>query len=206
MLHAQSGKDNASYYAKKFQGKKTASGEIFSNYDYTAAHRTLPFNTFLNVVNKENGYNVIVRVNDRGPFSKNRSIDLSEAAARRIGGYHHGLVTVKFEVIDLIQLTPELEESFSSPVTDCLGNKSKLSGISLSLWSTTDLLHAVYVANDLYLKEDEEILIVNASREGKRKYYVVVTGYADHETALKKKDYFEQKGFMKVAFYPLKKS
>jgi len=195
----------ASYYAKKFQGRKTASGDIFSNYDYTAAHRTLPFNTYLNIINKSNNYNIIVRVNDRGPYAKNRVIDLSEAAARRIGGYNQGLVHVRVEVLNLLQLTPELEQTYNAaPVVDCLGNVGELSGVSLSLWSTDDLLHAVYIANDLYLKENVKLVYIgHKSKSGKKKYHIIISGIESKEAALKLKDNYERKGFMKVTFFEL---
>jgi rare lipoprotein A len=193
----------ASYYAKKFQGRKTANGETFNNYDYTAAHRTLPFNTYLNVINKDNNFNVIVRVNDRGPYAKDRIIDLTEAAARRIGGYHHGLVHVRIDVLDILHPTPELEKTFTAaPVVDCLGNIADPEGVSLSLWSTGDLLHAVYVANDLYLKENvNRVYIGNKMVAGKRKYFVLISGIPDKATALSVKDEFQRKGFMRVNFY-----
>jgi rare lipoprotein A len=70
----------ASYYHKRFHGKKTASGEIFSNDEFTAAHKTLPFGTLLRVINVANQKEIVVRVNDRGPFSKTKEIDLSKAA------------------------------------------------------------------------------------------------------------------------------
>lgn len=193
----------ASYYSKGFQGRKTANGEQFNYFDYTAAHRSLPFNTYLNVVNKENNYNIIVRVNDRGPFAKNRIIDLSEAAARRIGGYHHGLVPVRIEVLDIIQLTPELDSAFhASPVVDCFGNKSELDGVSVTLWSTEDLVHAIYIAGDLYIKEDvNKVLICTKEISGKKKYHVVLTGMKNSAEAKKLIDEYERKGFMKVFIY-----
>jgi rare lipoprotein A len=193
----------ASYYAKKFQGRKTANGEPFNNSDYTAAHRTLPFNTYLNVINKANNYNVIVRVNDRGPYAKNRVIDLSEAAARRIGGYQHGLVQVRIEVLDILKLTPELEQTFNRvPVVDCLGNAAELEGVTLSLWSTGDLLHSVYVANDLYLKESMHMVYIgNKTMAGKKIYHVLISCIESKAKALELKDEFERKGFMKVAIY-----
>ena len=195
----------ASYYAKKFQGRKTANGEQFNNTDYTAAHRTLPFNTYLNVINESNNFNVIVRVNDRGPFSKNRVIDLSEAAARRIGGYHQGVVRVRIEVLDLIEPTPQLDSIFNaSPFVDCLGNISEPSGITLSLWSSSDLLHAVYVANDLYLKEKvNKVYIGHKHHGGNTKYHVLVSGISSKAEAARLKDEYERKGFMKVFVYEL---
>ena len=72
---------HASYYADKFHGRPTASGEIFNMNDYTCAHKTLPFGTVLRVTNLANGRSVNVRVNDRGPFVAGREIDLSKAAA-----------------------------------------------------------------------------------------------------------------------------
>lgn len=75
----------ASFYGAKFHGKKTASGEIFDQNEMTCAHRTLPFGTELEVTNPDNGKTVNVTVNDRGPFMKNRVLDLSKAAARKLG-------------------------------------------------------------------------------------------------------------------------
>jgi len=193
----------ASYYSKDFQGRKTANGEQFNYFDYTAAHRSLPFNTYLNVVNKENNFNIIVRVNDRGPYAKNRIIDLSEAAARRIGGYHHGLVPVRIEVLDIIQLTPELDSAFhASLIVDCFGNVSELEGISITLWSTEDLVHAIYIAGDLYIKEDvKKVLLCTKEISGKKKYHVVLTGMKNSAEAKKLIEEYERKGFMKVFIY-----
>lgn len=181
----------------------TANGEIFNNNDYTAAHRTLPFNTYLNIINRDNNYNVIVRVNDRGPYAKNRVIDLSEAAARRIGGYHQGLVYVRLEVLNLLHPTKELVDLYHAhPLVDCMGNEAELKDFSLSLWSTHDLIHAIYVANDLYLKEPvDEVLIGIREKEGVKKYHIIISGIKNKASAAKMKDEFERKGFMNVKLY-----
>lgn len=89
----QSGK--ASYYADKFKGRPTASGEIFRQGKKTAAHQSLPFGTRVTVVNLANGRTVKVRINDRGPFVKGRIIDLSKKAARKIGMIKDGVVNVE---------------------------------------------------------------------------------------------------------------
>lgn len=89
----QTGK--ASYYADKFDGRKTANGEIFSQKKLTAAHRTLPFGTMVTVKNLANGKSVTVRINDRGPFAGNRLIDLSRAAANAIDMVKQGVVSVE---------------------------------------------------------------------------------------------------------------
>lgn len=75
----------ASYYGPGFHGKQTASGEIFDQEDYTCAHKSLPFGTKLKVVRIDNGSNVVVRVNDRGPYVDGRILDLSVAAGKKIG-------------------------------------------------------------------------------------------------------------------------
>lgn len=90
----------ASYYGKGFHGKKTANGEIFDMNDLTAAHKTLPFGTTLRVTNLNNNKTVEVRINDRGPFVKNRIIDLSYAAAKRIDMIGTGTARVKLEILN----------------------------------------------------------------------------------------------------------
>jgi len=89
----------ASYYGSKFQGKPTASGEAFDMNKHTAAHKTLPFGTKVRVTNQNNGKFVVVRINDRGPFTKGRIIDLSLAAAKKINMIKQGVVKVKLEVL-----------------------------------------------------------------------------------------------------------
>ena len=90
----------ASYYADKFEGHQTASGEIFEQDKFTAAHRTLPFGTKLKVTNLLNGKSAIVTVNDRGPFADDRIIDLSKAAAKQLDMIKSGVIPVKIEVIN----------------------------------------------------------------------------------------------------------
>jgi rare lipoprotein A len=193
----------ASYYAKSFQGRKTACGDLFDNADYTAAHRTLPFNTYLNVVNKKNNYNVIVRVNDRGPFVKNRIIDLSEAAARRIGGYHAGLIRVKIEVLNILKPGSFIDSVFTAAaIVNCFGKVEQPDGLMLSLWKSNDLVHAIYIANDLLLKENvNAVYIANRERNGIKEYHVVIGDIADKADVLKLKNYYEDKGFMNVVNY-----
>lgn len=90
----------ASFYHDKFNGRKTASGEIFSNSKMTAANRTLPFGTMLKVTNLRTGLSVIVEVNDRGPFHSSRAIDLSKAAFDAIGNTKRGTMPVEYEIVD----------------------------------------------------------------------------------------------------------
>ena len=121
----QTGK--ASFYAKKFSGRKTASGERLHHDSLTCAHRTYPFGTLLKVTNPANGKSVIVRVTDRGPYVRGRIIDLSVRAAKEIGIIAQGIATVVVEryspyivpfkpedVIDLPELELGTNEGFDS--------------------------------------------------------------------------------------------
>ena len=86
----------ASYYGERYQGRTTASGEIFDMNKLTAAHRSLPFGTRVRVTNKKNGRSVVVTINDRGPFVRGRVIDVTPAAARALG--FSGLASVSVNV------------------------------------------------------------------------------------------------------------
>src|ERR1700681_1022273 len=88
----------ASWYGEQFQGKQTASGELFDMRDFTAAHPKLPLGTFVKVTNLRNGKAVVVRINDRGPVVDGRIIDLSYNAARALGFKERGLQTVRLDL------------------------------------------------------------------------------------------------------------
>jgi rare lipoprotein A len=90
----------ASWYGPKFHGRLTSSKEVYDMHDMTAAHKTLPFGTFVMVTNLNNGKSVVVRINDRGPFVKGRIIDLSYAAARVLSMVGPGVVPVKVEILE----------------------------------------------------------------------------------------------------------
>lgn len=90
----------ASWYGKKFHGRKTSNGETYNMYAMTAAHKTLPIPTYLQVTNLDNGKSVVVRVNDRGPFHGNRIIDLSYAAASKLGFAQNGVGNVELRAIE----------------------------------------------------------------------------------------------------------
>lgn len=89
----------ASWYGGKFHGRKTANGETYNQHALTAAHRHLPFGTEVVVTNQNNGRSVVVRINDRGPFTGGRIIDLSHQAASQIGMINSGTAKVTVEVI-----------------------------------------------------------------------------------------------------------
>ena len=91
----------ASWYGGEFHGRRTANGEVYDMHGLTAAHRTIPFDTYLLVTSRENGRSVKVKVNDRGPFVRGRSIDLSYGAAKRLDMIGTGTAKVDIEIISL---------------------------------------------------------------------------------------------------------
>ena len=90
----------ASWYGKKFHGRRTSNQEIFDMYKLTAAHKTLPLPSYVEVTNLKNNKQVVVRVNDRGPFVGDRIIDLSYAAAKMLGFVHDGVTEVQIRVVN----------------------------------------------------------------------------------------------------------
>ena len=94
------GRGIGSYYASQFAGHRTASGERFDPSAMTAAHRSIAFNSRVAVTNMANGKEVIVRINDRGPWAKGRIIDISYAAAKVIGMHRSGTARVKLELLN----------------------------------------------------------------------------------------------------------
>lgn len=97
----------ASWYGTKFHGRKTSNGERYDMYAISAAHKTLPIPTYLRVTNVENGRSLTVRVNDRGPFHSDRIIDLSYAAAAKLGYADKGTTQVEIRAIDVAQYQRE---------------------------------------------------------------------------------------------------
>ncbi len=107
----------ASWYGKPFHGRKTASGERYDMYQLTAAHRTLPIPSYVKVTNLKNGKEVVVKINDRGPFHGKRVLDLSYAAAQKLDFVGTGVANVKIERVFPGQETTPAPESSPAPET-----------------------------------------------------------------------------------------
>ena len=90
----------ASFYHDKFNGRKTASGEVFDNSKFTAANMRLPFGTQVKITNLRTGKFVVVRINDRGPFHKTRAFDMTKAAFNEIGDHSSGTIPIEYEIVD----------------------------------------------------------------------------------------------------------
>jgi len=173
----------ASWYGPDFHGKKTSNGEIFNTNDFTAAHRTLPFGTIVKVVSLENNKEITVRINDRGPFAKDRIIDLSHAAANEIGALKDGTMHVKLVVLEegtntfyrckkyqtyTIQLASYSKEYRALRLLERLKNKGIMARII-----KVDLPKTLYRINIPELKESElQLVKEKLHKEGFDKYLV----------------------------------
>ncbi|GAB3340217.1 hypothetical protein GCM10027299_53460 [Larkinella ripae] len=107
-------KGKASFYSKRFHGKKTTSGERYQNDQLTAAHISLPMNTLVEVTNLSNNQSVVVRINDRGPHGKGRIIDLAYGAAKALGMVKTGIANVAIRVVGQNRkaISPAIAELF----------------------------------------------------------------------------------------------
>lgn len=124
LLRAQSDSliGKASFYARKFEGRRTANGERFRHDSLTAAHKTLPFGTVLKVTNLKNDSSVVVRVNDRLPKKSKRSIDLTMRAAKKLNFVRDGIANVRIEEIRPVVVSDTLRNQPSLPL-DSLKSK-----------------------------------------------------------------------------------
>ena len=146
----------ASWYGGKFQGRYTASGEIYDMNKLTAAHKTLPFGTLVKVINIDNGLSIIVKINDRGPFVEGRIIDLSRAAAQKVGMLKSGIAKV------LLRIVSQKDE--------------KKSFYSIQIGSYSDPKNAERIKN--FLKEiDYEVIIEKTTEQ----FYRVIINNIPHE-------------------------
>lgn len=123
----------ASWYGRKFHGQRTSSGEPYDMFGMTAAHRSLPLPTYAKVKNMQNGKEVIVKINDRGPFVKDRLIDLSYAAAKKLGIYSTGTGAVKITAIDPIAWQKQQADASSPKTKQAAKQKTKPKNIDIAV-------------------------------------------------------------------------
>ena len=166
----------ASWYGPKFHGKLTANGEKYDMYGLTAAHRTLPFNTILKVKNKDNGQSVQVRINDRGPYAKNRIIDLSKKAAQEINMLGPGTARVS-----LILMKGDLENSNTTNL--------KVPTYTVQLASFDDETKAFEHSRKIRGSRVEKI-----NMEGQTVYRIYYGNYVDKENARSQQQKLARRG------------
>ncbi|MBN2050474.1 MAG: septal ring lytic transglycosylase RlpA family protein [Spirochaetales bacterium] len=154
LLYGMEEEGYASWYAGKFQGRLTASGEVFDTNKLTAAHKTLPFGTLLRVTNTANGKTVEVRVNDRGPFVEGRIIDLSRAAAEALDMTRVGVAPVTIQVLSMpdIRLAIQVAAYSNKDNADNTLNHLTAAGIKGTLETTAGGVYRIVIPD---LPEDE---------------------------------------------------
>jgi len=164
----------ASWYGSDFHGKPTSSGEIYDMYELSCAHKTLPLGTTVIVTNLENGQSLELRVNDRGPFVKDRIIDLSYAAAKILGIYEKGTAYVKVETVG-----PWIEEA---------------QRFSLQVGSFADGVNAQKLADALRMNFDN-VYVVTVETTTQTYHRVRVGEFETRESALPTAEKLSQMGF-----------
>jgi rare lipoprotein A len=170
----------ASWYGKDFHGKNTSSGEVYDMNGMTAAHKTLPLGTYVTVINLENGRSAILRVNDRGPFVDGRIIDLTHAAAEKLGIARDG--TGRVAVVALDRMYAETQEGSShyrpaAVPTDDPGR----SGFSLQVGSFASRQNAERLRAEVAKKFDNAYITM--SEDGAMTLYRVRVGPYDSKEA-----------------------
>ena len=198
---------NASYYANKFQGKKTASGEKYDQHKYTAAHRTLPFGTKLKVTNLKNGNHVIVTVNDRGPFSKNRLIDVSFIAAKSLDMLRDGVVQVKIEEVDGTAQPEEIKKKPEKNLTtgfytQDLESIHRPKGYLLQLGSFSTVENAKERIQQLHSLQIGSPCIEKVIIKKKELYRVLYSGFSTKAAITTEQKKLNKKGISSIILSP----
>ena len=192
LAHAQgfSQRGRASWYGRDFHGKKTANGEIYNMYAVTAAHKTLPFGTYVSVRNLENNRKIEVRINDRGPFVRGRIIDLSYTAAKKLGIVGPG--TADVEIIALgtpnrSDISKSTGQSYT-PSNYYQGNFTIQIG-AFSEWTNAERLRKK-------LARSYENVHITAYFDGNNTFYRVRAGrYSNLEQADRNEEFMIQNGY-----------
>ena len=173
----------ASFYGNKFHGYKTSSLEEYDMYQFSAAHKTLPLPSYARVTNLENGKSVVVRINDRGPFHDNRLIDLSYAAAVKIGVYPKGTGLVEVRAITPGEPLQDLPPPPPAPVASSSTGAPPRPGIYLQVGAFADNANAERVAQKLRSANFAPVQVVDAQINGRSVRRVRVGPIADVDSA-----------------------
>lgn len=199
---SQAGK--ASFYHDRFHGQETSNGEFYDKGDFTAAHKTLPFNSIVLVTNKKTGKSAIVRINDRGPFVKSRIIDVSRAAANKLGMVPFGVVPVTIHPLSLFDRIPLSDSTMQvGEVWDVFGQRTALEGENLLIWQSEHWKHAFYMATQVSLEfKLPAVYILVQGPVGQRRYLVLATKLADPKAQQQLQKRLKENGFVHVRNWP----
>ncbi|WP_293264567.1 septal ring lytic transglycosylase RlpA family protein [Neptunomonas sp.] len=187
----------ASWYGNKFHGHLTSNGETYDMYKMTAAHKSLPIPTYVKVTNLKNGRQVIVRVNDRGPFHKGRIIDLSYAAASKLGMLRSGTAAVEVEAINPV--TWNASKVISAPQVSRVSvaqGRALASGSYLQVGAYSAQISARKVANQLNRDFSVAAHVNSVNRTSGQLYRVLLGPVKNHENVDIMIEKLDQRGFV----------
>lgn len=180
---------DASFYADKFEGRLTASGEKYWHYLMTASHLTLPFNSRIKVTNLINNKSVVVKINDRGPFVQGRIIDLSKSAAQKLDFIESGTVKVKIELLKDSSST-NIDNQQSLPDGEFYqtkSNKIKPKGFGIQIGSFAEMTNLLRLTENIQKTFKEETIVQVTKVNNVRVYRVFIGVYANRNDADKMK-------------------
>jgi rare lipoprotein A len=185
----QTGK--ASYYADKFEGQPTASGEKYKASKLTAAHKTLPFGTKVKVTNLANNEFVVVTINDRGPFVEGRIIDVSKEAAERLSFFNQGTADVRLEIVDptdgkqdtqpvaVDHVVVEDKETYDFDIS-----RIQPKGFGLQLGTYQELVNVLKIVDNLKTTYKKKVAVQVKIVNGVKYYSILMIGFSKREKML----------------------
>jgi rare lipoprotein A len=188
----------ASFYADKFVGRTTANGEKYRHNKLTAAHKSLPFGTMVKVRNLENNREVVVRINDRGPFVEGRIIDLSKSAAQKLDFVQKGIVRVEISTVGAADQSKQTYSSLDRPLADeaeapkeyysLSVEKSNLSGFGVQIGSFTEMVNLVELADGIKRSQKSKVYVQVSVIQGVKYYKLILGSLANRDKAEKLKN------------------
>jgi rare lipoprotein A len=178
----------ASWYGPDFHGRKTSNGEVYDMHEWTAAHKTLPMNVYVRVINRSNGCQCVVRINDRGPFVKGRIIDLSYAAAKELGVVGPGTASVRIEALGYREAVAGGSITYRRPASYVAGP------FTVQVGAFTVPQNARRLADELR-RSYGEASVVEGWVAGQKYHRVRVGLYQTMAAAVQAESEFEGKGF-----------
>lgn len=188
MAQVQVGK--ASFYADKFEGSPTASGEKYRASRLTAAHKTLPFGTKVRVTNLANNESVVVTINDRGPFVEWRIIDVSKSAAERLSFFNQGTTEVKMEIVDATDgkqdtqpvavdhVVVEDKETYQFDI-----KRVNPTGYGLQLGTYQELVNVMKIVDNLRSSYKKKVAVQVKIVNGVKYYSIMIVGFSKRDKA-----------------------
>ena len=198
--YAQVQTGKASFYADKFEGSRTASGQKYKRNKLTAAHKTLPFGTKVKVTNLANNESVIVVINDRGPYVEGRVIDLSRAAAEKLRFVSQGLADVRIEVVDPGDgKTKQTEIRIDNVAVDekeyyeLRVNRLKPTGFGVQIGNYQELVNLVRLAENLKQSYKKEVTVQVKVLNGIKYYGLILGPFSNREKAEQFRSEIKQK-------------